>query len=58
MSINKAVYLEREKGRDAWIKFKDNKKGIYILDPAAKYIGKLEDIKKQKWSYQRPEDEI
>jgi hypothetical protein len=46
------------KGGHAWVRFQNDKGEIYILDPAARYIGKLKDTRRQEWPYQRPGDEI
>ena len=43
-------------GAHVWARYTSAKNQIYILDPAQKYCGRIEDVKykKRAWSYKRP----
>ena len=43
-------------GGHAWIRYTDENGRVMIIDPAQDYVGPLEDIKKDRWFYERPED--
>jgi hypothetical protein len=44
------------KGGHAWVRYENSQNQVFILDPAQKFIGKLEDVPEDKWFYERPED--
>ncbi len=49
----------RGRGGHSWVRYTNSAGNIYILDPAQKFIGTLEESKKNShWDYRRPEEII
>lgn len=44
------------KGGHAWIRYTGSHGVVSIIDPAQGYIGRLMDVKEDRWFYERPED--
>lgn len=45
------------KGSHSWIRYQNSIGDIYIIDPARKYIGRLDEVNSDnRWFYERPED--
>ncbi len=55
---NVAQTLDGVPGGHAWTRFTDEHGNVYIVDPAQKFIGSLEEAQQQgdRWDYRRTED--
>jgi hypothetical protein len=44
------------KGGHAWVRYTNSIGKIFIIDAARKYIGALDEVRQNRWFYERPED--
>ncbi len=45
-------------GGHAWVRYTNSRGVVYIIDPAQKYLGRLENVQGERWFYERPEDVV
>jgi hypothetical protein len=55
---NSTKEMDGVSGGHAWARFRDGDGNIYIIDPAQKFSGRIDDLKGDTWDYLRTEDHI
>jgi len=55
-NINKVI--DGDDKAHAWARYTDADGNVFILDPAQKYVGKLEDVTDRNWDYRRTSDMV